>query len=401
MPRNVELRGDWLHFRMSHKGRLHKETLEIFHGGSVADKKAALALAEEKARDLRRRVLDGSYAQRRVEDLGKESVADLIAAFETWAKGTTMEARTIRDYRNVATKFARHFFPGRALDKLHINELYTADTVRDWVIWKISQVKERIAAGDDFAGSEDPFYSAQHAAAADIRQFKGIWSIKAMESRPYRELFFDEAGIAAMKKAKVRSPEAEPFRQPSHTIRTSYSRLFDIAERRRPLLWVAGVLTGVIGLRRGDATVARWEYFRDSVEDCLQPDGSYTRQRVVYYNWKGNYEKRTKRGATEALLKPEIYDRLLMHKREGCPYVIPLDDREERNKLYDRIARVLVGIGVTDPRPIHWMRKYVGAQYATLCGIEAAAKQLGHRDIKTTMRIYSAMLNKSRAVSLI
>ncbi len=400
LPKNVILVGDVLNFLMTHNKRRYKRSLQIELTGSKADRKEALLLATKKSLEYRQLVRSGEWEQRLKEDAGKDSVQDLLDAFETYATGTEKLRRTISDYKATARKMAAVLHPGRSLSNLPLSTLFHADTLRDWEAHKIRNAREK-ANANGFQ-SEDILYKARNAAAADTRQLKALWSRHAMESKPYRILTYDPIEIAAFKAHRVKAPKPHAFQPPSTETRQKFLRLMEIAERYRPRYWLAAVLTGTIGLRRGDAIAARWEYIVDTEEDCLDPhDGTLKPARVIYYAFSGSSDKGTKRQEIKARIPLHVYLRMLKARQGNGPYIVPGGSQKHRLAIYKRWARILKSIGVTDPRPNHYLRKWVGALYATQFGILDAAVQLGNSDLRTVKDRYSAILNPTRTASLI
>lgn len=388
LPKNVILVGQTLTFLMTHKKKRHKRTMEIELSGSAADRKEALALAAEKAAEMRREVLGGTFALRIKEDAGKETVEDVLQAFRSYAKSTTMRPRTIVDYEANARRVAGRLFPAVPTDLLGINDFFRSSTLR-----RVREKRIEEARGVPARDGEDPFFKAQVSAASQAAQLKALWTREAMESTAYRALLFDEDTINAFKATVIKRPEGMKFQPPSSETREKLERLVKLAERYRPVYWFAAVLTGMIGLRRGDAMAVKWSQIIDTVEDTLV-DGQLEKQRVVYLRLM------SKRGVITPKIPIHIYEMMRERRCHEVETIIPLDSKRKMATLFEKTAKILREIGVNDARPNHWLRKWVGALYATELGIYEAAQQLGHKDVRTTQASYSAVLNKARTVSI-
>lgn len=398
LPKNVILVGDTLTFLVTHKKKRFKRSLQIELCGTNPERKEALHLAELKAAQLRKDVLNGEFHQRKVEDAALYSVQDLLDAFDAYARGTKMTGRTITDYKSTARKFAKHFFYGTKLSKLPIDQLFHIDILRDWKAFKTLQARTKAESGE-FAGV-DYYYKAENAAASDSRQMKALWSTDAMESKPYSMLSYDKTTILEFKSFAIRTPTPKRFKEPSTEVRKAFLEFVARARETRPALWFACVLAGSIGLRRGDAIAARWDYITVSQEDSLI-DGELKPVEVVKYEFAGSTDKRNKRGEITAKIPPETYREMLATRTSKCPYIVPFDTIKARTEVFEELVKELHAIGIDDSKPVHYLRKWLGALYASKFGIYEAATQLGNRDIKTIAARYATVLNKTNTASIL
>ena len=399
LPKNVIIVGDAsLTFLMTHKKTRYKRSLKIELTGSNAERKEALSLAELKAAQWRRDVLNGEFQQRKIEDAALYSVQDLLDAFDQFARGTKMVGRTITDYKSTARKFAKHFFPGSKLDRLPINDLFAVEILRDWKAYKVLQARTKAENGQ-FAGV-DYYDKAENAAASDSRQMKALWSVDAMASRQYALLDYDREVIAEFKRFAIRTPAPKRFKEPSTEVRERFVAFTENMRTHRPELWLACVLAGSIGLRRGDGIAARWDYITVSSEDGLV-DGELKEVDVIRYEFAGSTDKLNKRGEINAKIPAKVYHAMLAARKSDCPYIIPFDSIKERTAVFEDLVKELHAIGIDDSKPVHYLRKWLGALYASKFGIYEAATQLGNRDIKTIAARYSTVLNKTNTASIV
>lgn len=399
LPKNVYLepKSNRLFFKKIVGGKPKKRKLDLVLEGTKQQRKEILAIAKEKAHRLRMELIDGTFDLRIKEEAGKESVQDVLTAWESYVKGTSLGRRHRIDCPATVRRVAKVLFPRIALSKLPLSRFFSSETVKDWAAHRTALANEKIDKGAVDV-NDDVMYRARNSIAAEVRQLRALWSEEAMGSRAYRQLLFDESAISEFKKKpRIRSPKAKLFDPPSQRTVERWHRLMQIAERHRPDLWLTASIGYVTALRRGYALFARWEYFKDSVEPVLQEDGSYSEQRVVRYYFTGSNEKPLKTGTeTNALVPVDVYERMLRHKDPACPYVIPFPLQSERDKRIREVTKWLKRIGVTDRRPFHWLRKWCGATYASQGDIGAAALQLGDSDLKTIKQRYHAILNPTK-----
>jgi integrase len=100
-------------------------------------------------------------------------------------------------------------------------------------------------------------------------------------------------------------------------------------------------------------------------------------------------------------LDPEVVQELAaLYRPDETGFVVDSPWRARADSLrryyrcqpvFDRLIVWLKANGITSQKPLHELRKEVGALIATREGIYAASHFLGHSDITTTARHYAAM----------
>ena len=158
--------------------------------------------------------------------------------------------------------------------------------------------------------------------------------------------------------------------------------LRDFADKPDTLCAALLLLTG--GLRRGEADLLEWS-------NVNLADGKITITATEFFTPK------TAAGDRVVKLPPDVAT-LLRARRKGCrDAVFVLDGPAPKNsaKGYEYRADAwpvltawLRTQGVTDPTPLHSLRKYAGSLVYDAGGIEAARRFLGHKKIATTSGSY-------------
>jgi integrase len=158
--------------------------------------------------------------------------------------------------------------------------------------------------------------------------------------------------------------------------------LRDFADKPDTLCAALLLLTG--GLRRGEADLLEWS-------NVNLADGKITITATEFFTPK------TDEGDRVVKLPPDAAT-LLRARRKGCrDAVFVLDGPAPKNsaKGYEYRADAwpvltawLRTQGVTDPTPLHSLRKHAGSLVYDAGGIEAARRFLGHKKIATTSASY-------------
>jgi integrase len=299
------------------------------------------------------------YLRRRRRAL---TIADLIAAYEADAPGRQLNARSA--YQAVASlrTILRAVHPGTD-PETHPVTLLTPHLLEDY---KATKIRAAAALGPAKQSS------AQVTIASTARQAQAILARDSLAQSHMRAL-----GL----------PDLEPFREwkSGFSTRRLRQELDDTTVARLaatmdglwftdPAAWLAMSLAGNIGLRRGEATMARWSWVRmiagvPTIYLCRTDEASP----------KGN-ERRV-------AIDPPVWADICAH-RTTTDYILPGATREDRDAIFDRTLLILRAHGITAGKPNHELRALQLQRAERLGGMDNAQRVAGHSD-RTTTEIYT------------
>ena len=154
----------------------------------------------------------------------------------------------------------------------------------------------------------------------------------------------------------------------------------------KPEVYKAFLLGLFAGMRKGEIDLAEWRMV-DSQNSVI---------RLEETQW---LHLKTHNSAGEITVDAEVLAELLAFKPAGNSPFIIASERPPRNDsarvyyrcepVFDRLSKWLRSKGVSANKPLHEMRKEIGALIATEHGIYAASRFLRHSDITTTARHYA------------
>jgi integrase len=155
---------------------------------------------------------------------------------------------------------------------------------------------------------------------------------------------------------------------------------------REPEVYKAFLLGLFAGMRKGEIDLAEWSMV----------DFDKHVVRLEETEW---LHLKTNDSAGEITVDPEVLAELKQLMPRGQPRFILESEHPARNdsprpyyrceKTFDRLTSWLRAQGVTANKPLHELRKEIGALVATQHGIYAASRFLRHSDITTTARHYA------------
>ena len=155
---------------------------------------------------------------------------------------------------------------------------------------------------------------------------------------------------------------------------------------REPQVYMAFLLGLFAGMRKGEIDLAEWPMvdFGNGVIRLEQTEWLHLK---------------TEDSAGEIAVDPEVLAALREHMPDSRSRFIIESDRPPRNDsprpyyrckpTFDRLTEWLRSKGVGANKPLHELRKEIGALVATEHGIYAASRFLRHSDITTTARHYA------------
>ena len=181
--------------------------------------------------------------------------------------------------------------------------------------------------------------------------------------------------------------------QPAHikSFRVSDQEVQAIYEKGRelqhthPEFFKIFILASSAGLRRSEILRLKWE-------DLWTFDG---RNYVILHQTKAGEEQKVN-------IPDSTYDALLNLKGDAHPtdYVI---QGSNRPKLVDRqfIAFLRSHFGITSNKPLHFLRKCLGAMLASKHGIYVASKTLRHASVTTTEKYYADLVAPANDIEIL
>jgi integrase len=153
-----------------------------------------------------------------------------------------------------------------------------------------------------------------------------------------------------------------------------------------PEVYKAFLLGLFAGMRRAEIDLAEWRMV-DLQDNVI---------RLEETEW---LHLKTADSAGEITVDPEVIAELRELMPAGRGQFILQSDRAPRNdsarpyyrceQIFDRLSQWLRSKGIRANKPLHEMRKEIGALVATQHGIYAASRFLRHSDITTTARHYA------------
>jgi integrase len=310
----------------------------------------ALGLTDllERLRLLRRRQAPATLGQ-------------LITAYEADAPGRALKARSA--YQAIASLriILRALHPGMTnteIDALPASTL-TAELLEDYK-------NAKLRASRDLGPSAQA--STQATIASTARQAQSLLAREALAQAHLRELTL---------------PDLTPFTKWKSGFSTrrlrqelddnTLSRLAATVEDlwfNDPPAWLAICLAGNLGLRRGEATRARWSWIRliagVPTIYIVRTDDSAP---------KGNERRLT--------IDPTVYADMCAH-RATSDYILPGATLTDRDAIYDRTKTILRAHGLPAGKPNHELRALQLQRAQRQGGMDNAQRVAGHSDRSTT-----------------
>lgn len=334
------------------------------------------------------------------------TIGDFLSAVRASAVPTPLKLRTFLNYQNCLRTIASEVFAirgGKAkfdyrgtghadwlqkIDSIRLDRL-TPDKVNDWK-------KSRVA---DAGNSPTALSSAKRTVNSYIRCARSLFSPTLLKLTRNLEL------PATLPFAGVELEEAGSMKYIS---KINAQALIAAARRElkpaEPEVYKAFLLGLFAGMRKGEIDLAEWRMVDFE-------------NRVIKLEETEWLHLKTQDSAAEITADDEVFAELkeLMARSAG-PFIISgeikftkrarggkefevVRERQARNDsarayyrcepVFDRLNAWLRGKGIRANKPLHELRKEVGALVATQHGIYAASRFLRHSDITTTARHYA------------
>jgi integrase len=210
--------------------------------------------------------------------------------------------------------------------------------------------------------------SALVTAASTWNQARSIFAAPALKGAHVRALKLpDFAGFRSF------TPQAGTTRVRTPVDDTTLERLARGADDlwfSAPARWLALALCGNLGLRRGSAKLARWDWVR-------RIQGQW---RLYLLTTDETAPKGNEHFVT-------IDDSLwadMCEVRQGGDYIVPGNTIEERDLVFDANVTWLRGLGLDVDKPTHELRAIYAQAMKRQHGAQAAQDAMGHTDGRTT-----------------
>ncbi len=342
-------------------------------------------------------VAEARFKEQGIEPIGKLTIGDFLKAV---ASTNRLEPRTFLGYSNCLRTICAGVFGMRdgrekfdyrlggsqrfreRIDRIQLERL-TADAVSRWA-------RERIA---NSSGAPEARASARRTVNNYIRSARSLFSTRRRNGNP--SLLEDVAKL-------LPSPLPKELPFSGVGLFDSGSMQFKSDGSRIPGLWIAAkrdladqdpdcfkvfLLASLGGLRRGEIDGLEWR-----MVDLNK--GVIHLEQTEWLRLKSDDSRRN------VALDREVVEELVALHRDGSQFVVDSSWRARTDSVrryyrcqpvFDRLIDWLKSNGIASQKPLHELRKEVGALIATREGIYAASHFLGHSDITTTARHYAAM----------
>ena len=292
------------------------------------------------------------------------TIAQLIAAYEADSAGRDIKPRSIYQAISCLRTILRTVHgPAVDLAALPIHTL-TPQLLEDYKAAKIAATRD---LGPSRAAS------ARRTIASTARQAQSILAASARAQSHMRDLHLPDLSAYSAWKSGYTTRKLR--QELDDTTLARLAALMDDLWFTDAPAWMAMSLAGNLGLRRGEATLARWSWVRmiagaPIMYICRTEEASP----------KGNERKLSIDASTWA--------DMCAH-RTTSDYILPGETRETRDLIYDRTKLLLRAHGVEAGKPNHELRALQLQQAARLAGgMDNAQRISGHSD-RSTLEIYT------------
>jgi integrase len=289
------------------------------------------------------------------------TLGQLIAAYLADAPGRALKPRSA--YQAVASLRAimRALHPGMTNDQIDTlpATTLTAELLEDYKAAKIRETR-------DLGPSRQT--SAQATIASTARQAQSLLARDALAQSHLRALALPDLTPFTAWKSGF---STRRLRQELDD--NTLSRLAATVEHlwfTDPRAWLAICLAGNLGLRRGEATRARWSWIR-----LIAGVPTIYIVRTDESAPKGNERRLT--------IDPTVYADMCAH-RSTSDYILPGATLAERDAIYDHTKTILRAHGLPAGKPNHELRALQLQRAQRQGGMDNAQRVAGHSDRATT-----------------
>lgn len=370
-----------LYVRISHLGREHAFTFETL------DKNSAATQARDLYRDVLSKGWDAVLATKRpkpVEPAQRPTVADLLR--EADEKGV-LKTMTLRNYANCLRTIiseakglggskSRFDYKGggnaawrKKVDAVSLDEI-TVDLVQKWKASRLKAATHSPAAEQSARRTINSYIRCSRSLFA--RRLRKLLNLRWPQPLPFADVELEPAGSMAYRSTI----------KPAALIRAAKQELAGArAEEYKVFL-----LGFAAGLRRGEIDGLEWSAFD-------------WKARLLRIRVTASTGLKTDASEGEIPLDSEVVTVFKrFHAGRKSEFVVETPRSPKRSlslrvyrcaSVFDALNEWLRQHGVTANKPLHTLRKELGALVTTKHGIYAAKDILRHSDISTTARHYA------------
>jgi hypothetical protein len=353
--KNLIIRNGWCHARVTMAGAVHWRSLHI-----EADTEGHnLPIVLEALRAFKLQLARDSFSILQLTKSRRDSapIGRILQAFEADSAGRVIEPKSMKAAISSLRLILRTVTHCENPDTLN-SSILTADLLRDYQAAKIAAAKPL---------GPDAVERAETTSKSTIQQARSVFSEAARQGKNMRLLTLPEL------------TEFLHFRASGSTLRQR-AELDDVTLARltegvgelhttSPARWLAACLCGNLGLRRGSARMARWDWVR------------LVRGKPVMH-LLASAETSAKGNAYKVTIDPSVWQDMLALRQSDSPYIVPGETEADRDAVFDENVKWLRELGIDANKPNHELRKVFAQTMRDTHGAGAASDSLGHSDPK-------------------
>ncbi len=311
------------------------------------------------------------------------TLAEIVTAYRAACKGRDITEDTIHrnvEYLYYIARLAHTEFFDTAGARASI---LTADLLATFQERRIAGVKADAAAkGWTSEQLEQKMKSTKNSVKSGIQQARSLFAVELLQSRHYRDLILPDLG--PFMKFRADGSTVAAFVRPSAEVWQKIVDDLPALKASSLPQWFALQLGVNVGLRRGSARCARWEW-------CKELAGG-----------EAEMEVRRAKGGHYFLRLPADLWRELVTARTSTDYIIPstlqaaagveftpkqLED--DRDATIDAVVAWLRARGLDTRNPFHSLRKIYGNEMVQTHGLTEGQNSLGHSRNELTHQVYA------------
>lgn len=376
-----------LYVRIHHLGREHAFTFQTI------DKNVAATQARDTYKDVLSKGWDAVLEKKRPQPVIEESRITVGRLLEAVAEKRLLEPLTLRNYANCLRTVVSEIFNlkgskakfdhagggnkvwRKEIDEVDLAEI-TVERVERWKTLRLAKAAQGDKAQRSAKRTINSYIRCSRSLFSD-RLRNSLKTLHWPDPLPFAGVEFEKAGSMAY------HSEIEP------------AKLVQAARRalqaQKPELYKIFLLGFMAGLRRGEIDGLEWPAFDWSRGVlCIVPTDEM--------------QLKTESSEGEVPLDPEVMSEFrTFHGKRSGTFVIESVRRTKRrpdqrvyrcHALFKEMNAWLRQHGITTNKPLHTLRKELGAMVTTQHGIYAAKDMLRHSDISTTARHYADQKNR-------
>lgn len=357
--RNITKRqnGVW-YFTMLYKGERYSESLE------TADKEVAAA----RARLMREKIITKAWDKRLgLVVRGAATIGEILAAFDRYAMSRLGE-RTGRDYRSAVRLVLRRGLGRPELDDGAVGNLssnvLSAKLVRDFESAFLGAAMVEVQT----TGDVSKLASAKRSVNSYMRLARGVFTPAALDFYRAMELVLPEAGLTEFMKARVIEEPKLNRRPPSEEEVRPLFQAATVLKAADPDVYITWLTATWTGLRRGELRGLKRVWLK-------QMNGFWVFD--LPEGWQKNGE------ADTVPVHPSLAAELQWYFKLQLSELVFPDGR-----VFGRVYEWMRGLGWTEKKFLHVMRRYFADQARRQHGEEWAKALMRHAEGSTLRQNY-------------